>query len=75
MKMPAERQRAFSIQVPDKSNRILEYIKSNPMLQQEYEDSQRPRGVNRYNILDTLDSQSGIGDELFKGNLKGKFKK
>lgn len=64
--MDSKSQRDFATQFPDKYLVIENYIKDHPSLN---------TGIDRYNILDRIDAQTGIGDRTFIDNLRRKSKK
>ena len=64
--MDSENQRKFSIDFPEKYQVIANYIKDHPSLD---------TGIDRYNILDRIDAQTGIGDRTFIDNLRKKSRK
>jgi len=65
-RMDSKSQRDFATQFPDKYLVIENYIKDHPSLN---------TGIDRYNILDRIDAQTGIGDRTFIDNLRRKSKK
>lgn len=73
--MPEEVQRDYIRMDPERARRIQKIIKDYSSPSPALAVGLGDEGINRYNILDKLDGQPGIGDDSFKGNLRGRFNK